>query len=155
MVPVKGLMRLKSDHATSIAALNISFAAAGQLAFVLHLICAEIYLALTPREAERLRKVSYQRQREKGFKNPGSAGLVAQRIGDAEPWTPEEKTVDEGLKGGWSRDQDRTFHSTKIASYPTKPVPCPVSSEKPDLMSRPIEKVPFHVPSHLISQNKI
>lgn len=34
-------------------------------------------LHLTPRESERLRQVSYQRQLEAGFKNPGHAGLVA------------------------------------------------------------------------------
>jgi hypothetical protein len=41
-------------------------------------------LHLTPREAERLRNVSYQRQLEAGMKNPGSAGLVG--LGDCEPW---------------------------------------------------------------------
>ena len=34
-------------------------------------------LHLTPKESERLRQVSYQRQLEAGFKNPGHAGLVA------------------------------------------------------------------------------
>jgi hypothetical protein len=34
-------------------------------------------LHLTPRESERLRQVSYDRQVEAGFKNPGHAGLVA------------------------------------------------------------------------------
>lgn len=33
-------------------------------------------LHLTPKESERLRRVSYQRQLEAGFKNPGHAGLV-------------------------------------------------------------------------------
>jgi hypothetical protein len=95
MVPVKGILHPESDRAMSTAAINISFAAAGQLAFFLHVLCTEIYIALTPREANRLRRVSYQRQKEKGFKNPGSAGLVAQRIGDAEPWIPGEETIEE------------------------------------------------------------
>jgi hypothetical protein len=34
-------------------------------------------LHLTPKESERLRQVSYQRQLEAGFKNSGHAGLVA------------------------------------------------------------------------------
>lgn len=34
-------------------------------------------LHLTPKESERLRQVSYQRQLEAGFKNAGHAGLVA------------------------------------------------------------------------------
>lgn len=43
-------------------------------------------LHLTPREAERLRKVSYSRQLEAGMNHPGSAGLTADRLGDAEKW---------------------------------------------------------------------
>jgi len=46
-------------------------------------------LHLTPREAERLRNVSYQRQVEAGMRNPGNAGLTVQRLGDANPWNPE------------------------------------------------------------------
>ena len=46
-------------------------------------------LHLTPREAERLRNVSYQRQVEAGMKNPGNAGLTVQKLGDAQPWAPE------------------------------------------------------------------
>jgi hypothetical protein len=95
MVPVKGILHPESDRATSTAVINISFAATGQIAFFLHVLFAEIYIALTPREADRLRRVSYQRQKDKGFKNPGSAGLVAQRIGDAEPWMPREETIEE------------------------------------------------------------
>lgn len=34
-------------------------------------------LRLTPKESERLRQVSYQRQLEAGFKDAGHAGLVA------------------------------------------------------------------------------
>jgi len=32
--------------------------------------------------------VSYERQMERGFENPGSAGLTSDRWGDAEPWRP-------------------------------------------------------------------
>jgi len=69
--------------------LRISFGMAMWLALILHLVGVEIYLALTPRESNRLRQVSYERQMERGFKNPGSAGLTADRFGDAEPWVPD------------------------------------------------------------------
>ena len=47
-------------------------------------------LKLTPRETERLRQVSYERQLEAGMKNPGSAGFTAERFGDANPWISRE-----------------------------------------------------------------
>jgi hypothetical protein len=47
-----------------------------------------LQLHLTPREAERLRNVSYQRQLEAGMKNPGSAGLTG--LGDCAPWVPSK-----------------------------------------------------------------
>jgi len=59
-------------------------------------------LHLTPREAERLRNVSYQRQVEAGMRNPGNAGLTAERLGDAMPFVPEEKRLhveDANLRG--------------------------------------------------------
>ena len=66
----------------------MSFGMAMWLAMFIHLVGVEIYLALTPRESERLRHVSYERQMERGFKNPGSAGLTSDRWGDARPWRP-------------------------------------------------------------------
>lgn len=77
------------------SAMNVSFGMAGWLATGLHAIGVEVYVSfyddhlscvhllmkkqlhLTPKESERLRQVSYQRQLEAGFKNPGHAGLVA------------------------------------------------------------------------------
>jgi hypothetical protein len=47
-------------------------------------------LRLTPRETQRLRQVSYEKQLEAGMKNPGYAGLTAERIGDADPWIPKK-----------------------------------------------------------------
>ena len=82
-----------SDQPEQIAAsLGLSFGMAMWLALILHLVGVEIYLALTPRESDRLRQVSYERQLEQGFRYPGSAGLTADRWGDAEPWVPD-KTV--------------------------------------------------------------
>lgn len=43
---------------------------------------------MTPKETERLRRVSYEKQVEAGFSNPGSAGLNLDRWGDADRWTP-------------------------------------------------------------------
>ena len=70
--------------------LDVNFGMAMWLALALHVIGVEIYLHLTPREHERLRQISYEKQLEAGFKNPGSAGVVAQRFGDANPWSPAE-----------------------------------------------------------------
>lgn len=58
------------------------------ITIVAHLIGVEIYLALTPRESERLRRVSYEKQLEAGYPQPGSAGLTSDRWGDAEPYKP-------------------------------------------------------------------
>jgi uncharacterized membrane protein len=70
------------------ASLRLNFGMALWLAFFVHAVGVELYLALTPRESQRLRMISYERQLEAGMSNPGSAGLVAERIGDAEPWRP-------------------------------------------------------------------
>lgn len=54
-----------------------------------------VQLHLTPAESERLRRISYQKQMEAGFKNPGRGGLTADRLGDAAIWSPamEEKVT--------------------------------------------------------------
>lgn len=94
------------------AALNMTFGMALWLSFVLHALGIEIYVSLlssyarglqanrkkqlhlTPREAERLRQVSHTRQLEAGLNKPGSAGLTADRLGDARPWVAEDIKVD-------------------------------------------------------------
>jgi len=81
---------LGNDRGKDAVAFEVTFAAAGLLALVLHAVGVEIYLRLTPREAERLRMISYQRQLERGLKHPGSAGLVAEKIGDSHPWVPKQ-----------------------------------------------------------------
>lgn len=95
------------------AALNLSFGMSWWLALALHAIGVEVYvslsspftatflllsfsvrctdlhssqLQLTPAESERLRKISYAKQLEAGFKNPGSSGTTTDRLGDAKPW---------------------------------------------------------------------
>jgi hypothetical protein len=90
------------------AALNVNMGMALWLASAVHALGVEIYVSLpldsgkdraltdlqlhlTPREAERLRQVSHTRQLEAGMHNPGSAGLTADRLGDAKPWVAEER----------------------------------------------------------------
>lgn len=68
------------------ASLHVPFGVALWLALAMHAVGVEIYLHLTPREHDRLRQISYEKQLEAGMKSPGSAGLVAQKIGDANPW---------------------------------------------------------------------
>lgn len=70
------------------AGLGIGFGMAIWMALLLHTVGVEVYLALTPRESERLRQVSYEKQLARGFKNPGSAGLTIDRWGDADEWKP-------------------------------------------------------------------
>ena len=52
-------------------------------------------LRLTPKESNRLRQVSYERQLERGMSRPGCAGLVAERFGDAEPFRPVTNITEE------------------------------------------------------------
>ena len=73
--------------AEMMAASQGTFAGAGLLAFILHAIGIELYLHFTPAESQRLRQVSFERQQERGFSRPGSAGLTSDRLGDAE-WVP-------------------------------------------------------------------
>ncbi|KAI4222211.1 MAG: hypothetical protein L6R36_006311 [Xanthoria steineri] len=84
--------------ATVAASLGLCFGTAGWLALAMHAIGVEIYLRLTPREGNRLRNVSYQRQMEAGFRHPGSAGLTSDRWGDADVWQPANPTT-ENTKG--------------------------------------------------------
>ncbi|RFN54370.1 hypothetical protein FIE12Z_1497 [Fusarium flagelliforme] len=82
------------DSAENIAAaLHLGFSMGVWVALAMHAIGIEVYLQLTPAEFERLRKISYQRQLERGFKNPGSAGLTVDRLGDSEKWTPGNETA--------------------------------------------------------------
>lgn len=80
------------------ASLQTSFGMAGWLAFWLQAVGIEIYLRLTPAEGERLRKISFERQLERGFSHPGSSGLTVDRLGDAEIWTPRDAEKESGGK---------------------------------------------------------
>ena len=82
------------------ASLRLNFGMAIWLALALHFIGVEFYLILTPRESRRLRQVAYERQMEAGYRNPGSAGLVPEKFGDADPWVPEVKSLESGERFG-------------------------------------------------------
>ncbi|CUA71355.1 putative MFS-type transporter PB1E7,08c [Schizosaccharomyces pombe 972h-] [Rhizoctonia solani] len=62
--------------------LRASFGSAVWTGFFIHAVGVEIYIHLTPGEAARLRKVSYQRQLEAGMSRPGSMGTTSDRLGD-------------------------------------------------------------------------
>ncbi|KAH8698995.1 hypothetical protein BGW36DRAFT_340345 [Talaromyces proteolyticus] len=70
------------------AIFNSNFGAALWLALILHMIGVEIYLAMTPIESERLRKVSYERQLAAGYENPGNCGTTVSKWGDVGPREP-------------------------------------------------------------------
>ncbi|KAI1640125.1 hypothetical protein F4809DRAFT_592672 [Biscogniauxia mediterranea] len=76
-----------TNVAEAAAALDSTFGMALWLAFIIHAAGIELYLHLTPAGTERLRRVSYERQLKAGMKHLGSAGLTADRLGDAEQWT--------------------------------------------------------------------
>ena len=75
------------------AALDGVFGMSLWLAFFMHAVGVEMYLRLTPKEGERLREVSYQRQMERGMRNPGSAGLVPEKIGDMDAWVSKDQKL--------------------------------------------------------------
>ena len=72
------------------AAFQLTFGMSIWIALVIHAVLVELYLNLTPAEHARLRMVSYERQLEAGYKNPGSAGLTVDRFGDAPKWQPSK-----------------------------------------------------------------
>ncbi|KAI0600029.1 hypothetical protein F4775DRAFT_599554 [Biscogniauxia sp. FL1348] len=88
-----------TNVAEAAAALDSTFGMALWLAFIIHVAGIELYLHLTPAETERLRKVSYERQLKAGMKHPGSAGLTADRLGDAEQWTLYKTRAEASCEG--------------------------------------------------------
>ena len=112
------------DNVEHIAAsFHVTFGTAGWLALWMHAIGVEIYLKLTSAEDERLRRVSYERQLERGFANPGSAGLTADRLGDVERWTPPTDVVAEKKQEMEEPEVVRSASETDAASGIQKPAP--------------------------------
>lgn len=52
---------------------------------------------MTPAETDRLRQVSYHKQLAAGMRYPGSAGLTADRVGDAPRWCPRRDDKRSGV----------------------------------------------------------
>ena len=125
-----GYTAVKADLSTAhsveyvSASLQINFGMAGWIAFWLHAVGIEIYLRLTPAEDERLRKVSYERQLERGFSHPGSSGLTVDRFGDAEEWKPasvESDSMQKSAGAVLSIDSDNETDAKSDVERP-KPV---------------------------------
>jgi hypothetical protein len=70
------------------ASVQLAFGLSIWIAMVIHVVGIELYLRLAPREHERLRAVSNKRQAAKRHKEPGSAGRVVQKLGDADVLVP-------------------------------------------------------------------
>jgi len=84
------LIIVSSDYTNPLhyaSALRNTFGMSLWLALVLHVFGTEIYISLTQDESERLRRVSYKRQLNAGYANPGSAGITADRFGNS-TWIP-------------------------------------------------------------------
>ncbi|KAF7194141.1 hypothetical protein HII31_04497 [Pseudocercospora fuligena] len=84
------------------ATFQLTFGMSIWLSIALHAVGVELYLHLTKAETERLRRVSYERQVERGMRRPGSAGLTTDRFGDEEEWVPPVKKV-----AGTMGDEDK------------------------------------------------
>jgi len=102
-----GLILVSADYSNRLhyaSALRSTFGISLWLALVLHVFGAELYISLTQDESERLRRVSYQRQLDAGYANPGSAGLTADHFGNSS-WVPPK--TDEQLADGLGRTDSR------------------------------------------------
>ncbi|CAK3872029.1 hypothetical protein CB0940_07210 [Lecanosticta acicola] len=98
------------------AIFQLTFAMSLWLAFAIHVVGVEVYLHLTKAETERLRKVSYERQLERGMRHPGSEGLTADRLGDVEPWRPSAtKETDRRRSDSDSNSSNDTITKPKAA----------------------------------------
>ncbi|KAK6513114.1 hypothetical protein TWF506_009280 [Arthrobotrys conoides] len=86
-IAIQGLTDGRVEEAS--VGYKLGFGMAVWVCLVLHAVLAEVYLALTSRETERLRMVSYEKQRARGWNNPGKEGLTADRV-DGVPWVPRQ-----------------------------------------------------------------
>lgn len=73
------------------AALDINFGMALWLALAIHAVGVEIYLQCTPKETQRLRQVSYQRQLEAGMKNRELNCLGVDGVARVSSASPQER----------------------------------------------------------------
>lgn len=67
------------------AAAQVTFAMSGFMALLLHAFAVEVYLYLTQAEANRLKRVSHERQLQRGWNIPRDAGwLTSETWGDCD-----------------------------------------------------------------------
>jgi len=104
------------------ASFHMTFGMAGWIALWLHGVGVEIYLSLTPAEHERLRRISYERQLERGFSNPGRAGLTADRLGDADPWAPPGDIAVQSTKLESLQVESSTNGASTGPQQPVRPI---------------------------------
>ena len=109
-----------TDPYEKTAAGGAAFAMSAWLAFAIHAVGVEIYLAATTREAQRLRQVSYQRQFAHGFKNPGSSGFSIGKFGDSEPFVPEvDSSALANGQSGLKSSADESIELEKASANPS------------------------------------
>lgn len=86
----EGIPRLDKIAAAS----QVTFAMSGVMALLLHAFAVEVYLHLTQHEANRLKRVSRERQIQRGWSRPGDASwLTGQIWGDFDEFDYTDKTV--------------------------------------------------------------
>lgn len=86
---LKGIPRLDQIAAAS----QVTFAMSGVMALLLHAFAVEVYLHLTQAEANRLKRVSHERQLQRGWRVPRDAGwLTRETWGDCDEFDYREKT---------------------------------------------------------------
>ncbi|VUC22223.1 unnamed protein product [Clonostachys rosea] len=113
-----GADRIKPLHEIT-AAIHCAFGPAAFLALAIHTICIELYLHLTQAEAARLKRVSYERQKAKGWKNPGDASwLTKETWGDMEAFDYEKRDTEERPKsdGGANSQKSQQANETNIST---------------------------------------
>jgi hypothetical protein len=77
------------------ASIRCAFGPSVFLAIAIHAILVEIYLHLTGAEAARLKRVSYEKQKAKGWSRPGDASWLTKEIwGDMEPFDYKQGVSD-------------------------------------------------------------
>lgn len=101
------------------AGFTVTFGPAAFIALLVHCVGVEIYLHLTPGEAERLRRVSWQRQVEAGMIKPEDERF-AQRLGEGDPWAFSGKGDDNGrgvVCEGSPRPESTSTESTQPVKF--------------------------------------
>lgn len=99
------------------ASVQVTFGTCCLVAIFLHAVGVEIYLHLTQGEANRLKRISRQRQLERGWNNPGDASwLTKEALGDVDEFDYKE------CNGKKSLDINEPKATVSSASEPVEPL---------------------------------